>query len=161
MNIKVAGINGFGRFGLHFLKYWLDRSESSSFQIKFINDEILTLNDALTIINNDATVIFNKYKFSISDDKLIILQPNGIRYEIQYSVAKKTKISWLGKPDILFECSGRNTVSKDCKYFIKGKTKHIIISATSWDCDQTLIYGFNHKNYNKKKKIIIEKGMQL
>jgi hypothetical protein len=33
------GINGFGRFGLHLLKYWLDRSIESAFRIDYINDD--------------------------------------------------------------------------------------------------------------------------
>ena len=31
-----TGINGFGRFGLHLLKYWLDRSKESNFTIDYI-----------------------------------------------------------------------------------------------------------------------------
>ncbi len=33
---KIAGINGFGRFGLHLLKYWLDKADSSNFEIAYI-----------------------------------------------------------------------------------------------------------------------------
>ena len=29
----IVGINGFGRFGLHLLKYWLDRNLDSKFKI--------------------------------------------------------------------------------------------------------------------------------
>ena len=40
----TAGINGFGRFGLHLLKYWLDRADTTKFSVGFINDDTLTLN---------------------------------------------------------------------------------------------------------------------
>ena len=40
---SVVGINGFGRFGLHLLKYWLDRSSKSSFKIDYINDDYLDI----------------------------------------------------------------------------------------------------------------------
>ena len=36
---KNTGINGFGRVGLHLLKYWLDRNDESNFDIKYINDD--------------------------------------------------------------------------------------------------------------------------
>ena len=59
---KIAGINGFGRFGLHLLKYWLDRSEKSFFFIKYINDDFLTINQIIEILKKDKNVLFNKYK---------------------------------------------------------------------------------------------------
>ena len=34
MKTLSTGINGFGRFGLHLLKYWLDRSNESNFSIE-------------------------------------------------------------------------------------------------------------------------------
>ena len=34
-----AGINGFGRFGIHLLKYWLERESECNFSINYINDD--------------------------------------------------------------------------------------------------------------------------
>ena len=59
---KKAGINGFVRFGLHLIKYWLDRHEESDFTINYINDDTLTIDQAIEILYNDSIVIFNKYK---------------------------------------------------------------------------------------------------
>ena len=58
MNI---GINGFGRFGLHLLKYWLDRASDTSFNIKYINDDYLSIDEAYKIILQDSAVIFGRY----------------------------------------------------------------------------------------------------
>ena len=58
---KSAGINGFGRFGLHLLKYWLDRDNEANFTINYINDDTLTILQAYEIIIKDEFVIFNKY----------------------------------------------------------------------------------------------------
>ena len=63
-----AGINGFGRFGLHLLKYWLDRSDLSSFNILYINDDYLDINKVYDLILNDKYVKFNKYKIQTSDN---------------------------------------------------------------------------------------------
>jgi len=139
----TTGINGFGRIGLHLLKYWLDRAQTANFEITYINDEVLTLQDAFKIIATDRAVIFNKYKLFISGDTLNILEPNGKHHVIQYTNAQKLDIPWLGKPDIMLECSGRHTEKKDCDDYIKDNTKLVVISATSWDAEKTLIYGFN------------------
>ena len=58
----ITGINGFGRFGIHLLKYWLDRSNEAEFTINYINDDHLSIQEIFQIINNDDAVVFNKYK---------------------------------------------------------------------------------------------------
>ena len=151
---KNTGINGFGRFGLHLLKYWLDRNNEANFDIKFINDDYLTIDQIVEMIGKDDSVIFNKYKIKKVDNKIRILDPNGTVHEIVYSNEKKNEIPWVGKPDIFFECSGKNTIRKDCLDFLSGKTELVLISATSWDADQTLVYGYNHESFDENNKII-------
>ena len=150
----VAGINGFGRFGLHLLKYWLDRNKETNFVIQYINDDTLSLPDAYQIIGNDKYVHLNKYKVQAKDDALIILEPNGARHVIGYTNNNQFKIPWLGKPEIILECSGKNLVAKDCQFYLTDNVKRVVISATSWDADKTLIFGFNHKNLDESAKII-------
>ena len=150
----VTGINGFGRVGLHLLKYWLDRTESSNFKIDFINDDFLPIHQSLRIINFDKYVKFTPYQISLEDEKLVIQKPGGQKYKILYTNSEKTKIPWLGKPKIIFECSGKNANKDDCQEYLIGDTNLVMISATSWDCDKTLLYGFNHKDFNNKLKII-------
>ena len=58
----IVGINGFGRFGLHLLKYWLDRNSDSNFILKYINDDFLSLDQTIEILKSDKAVIFNKFK---------------------------------------------------------------------------------------------------
>ncbi len=150
----IAGINGFGRFGLHLLKYWLDRSHQAHFSIRYINDDTLTAQDAYSIITTDKAVHFNKYTVELFDGTFIFKRPDGAVMRIEFTHARKDAVSWLGKPHFFFECSGKNSVVKDCKIFLRNNTKHVIISCTSWDADKTLIYGFNHKEFNSKFKII-------
>jgi glyceraldehyde 3-phosphate dehydrogenase len=150
---KIAGINGFGRFGLHLLKYWLDRKETADFGISFINDDTLSIKDAFNIIISDPYVVFNKYKISILGDNLVFLSANGIKSTIQYTNEQKFEIPWIGKPYIFLECSGKNTVAKDCEAYLKGNTSFVVISATSWDAE-TFIFGFNHRAHTKEHQIV-------
>ena len=151
---KIAGINGFGRFGLHLLKYWLDRASSSNFNIGYINDDTITIDQALDTLNNDNKVFFTKYRIKKLGDHIRILEPDGSFYEIEFTNSQKDKIHWIGEPDYFFECSGKNTMKKDCLQFIKEKTKLVLISATSWDADGTYVYGFNHQDLSNEDKII-------
>jgi len=66
----ITGINGFGRFGLHLLKYWLDRSHSAHFKICYINDDFLSLKEIYEIIKNDKYVIFDKYTIRITESQV-------------------------------------------------------------------------------------------
>ena len=149
-----AGINGFGRFGLHLLKYWLDRSDQSHFNILYINDDCLDINKAYELIVNDKYVIFNKYKIQVSNDYLMILEPNGTKHKILFTNYKQKSIPWIGKPDIFFECSGKCTEANNCSAFLMKNTKTVLISATSWDAEKTLVYGYNHEEYNPALNVI-------
>ena len=152
MKLK-AGMNGFGRFGLHLLKYWIERNEKTAFKIAYINDDFLTINDAVKIIVNDKSVSFNKYKIKVVGDFLVILEPNGNKHEIYYTNINQKSIPWIGKPDIFFECSGKYTIAKENKTLLKDKTQTVLISATSWDAEKTIVYGFNHEEYHSNIKI--------
>jgi glyceraldehyde 3-phosphate dehydrogenase len=99
-------------------------------------------------------VVFNKYKIQVANDSFIILEPNGNKHIIEYTNHKQRSIPWIGRPNIVFECSGKFTIAKNCDIYIYENTKLVIISATSWDVQKTLIYGFNHEEYNKDLNII-------
>ena len=154
MEKKICGINGFGRFSLHLLRYWLYNIGKSGFNISFINDDYLSINDIYKIIKNDRYVKFNNFQIKKKKNSLVFLKNRKKLVNIQITKNNHKKISWVGVPDIFLECSGKNTKKKDCKKFLLGKTKLVMISATSYDCDQTLIYGFNQEKYKKESKVI-------
>ena len=60
MKLNNAGVSGFGRFGLHLLKYLLDRLNQSNFSISYINDEVIDIKQALEIIVTDKFLDFSK-----------------------------------------------------------------------------------------------------
>jgi glyceraldehyde 3-phosphate dehydrogenase len=149
-----VGLNGFGRFGLHLLKYWLDRNEETPWAIKWINDDSLSLSRAYELIASDPYVIFNKYKVYTDEDGFTFLQPNGQKHVIEFTNSGKDRIPWLGKPDLFFECSGKNTIAERCDDFLVGRTRQVLISATSWDADATLVYGFNQDEWRPDLRTI-------
>lgn len=150
---KTAGMNGFGRFGLHLLKYWLERKDTATIDIQFINDDFLPAKAAFDIIKNDPYVAFPKHTVELLENKLVFLAHDGSKTVIKYTNEPKDIISWVGKPDMFLECSGKNTSEKDCQKYVTGNTKLTIISATSFDA-KNLIYGFNHLDFNEATKVI-------
>jgi len=155
MKLLSAGINGFGRFGIHLLKYWLDRCNEANFTIDFINDDYLSREEIYELILNDEYVIFNKFKIQLtSDNNLNIIKPSGEKFDIKLTSSDAESMDWLGKPDLFFECSGKRTISERNKCLIKGNTKIVIVSATSWDIPKTLVYGFNHDEFSISDSLI-------
>jgi len=150
----VTGVNGFGRFGLHLLKYWLDRSQEANFLIAYINDDYLTIEQAFEILKSDRAVCFDEYRISLVDNHFVFTTNEGREYKIEYTHSSKNDIPWIGLPEIVLECSGKSTQVKDCQDYLTGHTKLVVISATSWDADKTLIYGFNEKEFSKELKVI-------
>ena len=153
-----AGINGFGRFGLHLLKKWLDDFKKSTVEIKYINDEKLNTNKIFNLIKNDYKLSFQKYKFKKINKKTLSFEVNRKIFFINITKSQTEKIPWIGKPNLFFECSGRNLSKKKYLKVVKNNTKLVIISATSWDCDKTLIASCNDNEFNFKKHKVISYG---
>jgi len=149
-----TGINGFGRFGQHFLKYWLENKENANFSIDYINDNFLTIQQVQDILKRD-TYLASFYSPLISiEDNYLKFQTNSGETKILFTTSDDKAISWVGKPTILLECSGKNTNAENCKKFLKESTNLVLISATSQNAAQTLIYGFNHEALNAESQTI-------
>jgi glyceraldehyde 3-phosphate dehydrogenase len=149
-----TGINGFGRFGLHLLKYWLDRRESARFSIDYINDDFLSPHAAHHIILTDHFVrITEDHRVTLEGEKLTFVNREGQKSQIHFTNREKEQIPWRGKPDILLECSGKYSRAALNREYLEGATQKIIISATVSDADQTLIMGFNHEDYTPTAQI--------
>lgn len=149
-----TGINGFGRFGLHLLKYFLDHRETAKFEVCYINDDFLTIDQAFDIINTDRYVDFKKYRVQKSENHLSFAHSDGLDLKIKYSTSTKNNIKWIGSVDLFLECSGKYSNREEATAFLVGNTKHVLISQTSWDCDKTLVYGLNHEEFNPEHKLI-------
>lgn len=149
----LAGINGFGRFGQHLLKYWLEQPEL--FSIRYINDSVLTLQETVHILSNDRYLsTFYRPRLRIEGSMLMVEDTRGQTHAIEYTTQTGNRIGWLGKPELFFECSGKYTQGNDVRDFLKGNTKKVIISATAQTSDKVLVYGFNEHEYSSEDNVI-------
>jgi glyceraldehyde 3-phosphate dehydrogenase len=154
MNMKTStGINGFGRFGMHLLKYWIERHSEATFSIDFINSTSISSNKLLEIIRNDPHLAQLNQYILLKNNTLIVSLPSGKTHNIEYSQKAQNQIPWLGKPVVYLECSGKNTDADQARTFLVGNTKYVLISASSPKSDKTLIYGYNHQNFTDIDKI--------
>ena len=81
MSKIICGMNGFGRFGLHMLNYYLELMDKSNFQLKYINDDVLDINKALDIIVHDPYVkIYNNFNVKIRDNFLVFNDEHEVEY---------------------------------------------------------------------------------
>ena len=151
MSKIVCGMNGFGRFGLHLLNYYLENMDESGFELKYINDEVLDINQALDIIVHDPYVqIYNNFSVKIIEDCLVF----NDTHKIQYTNNLTDQIPWMGSPEIFLECTGKYTDAELARQFKIGNTKKVLISATSLNADKTLVYGYNHLDYDSSDDVI-------
>jgi glyceraldehyde 3-phosphate dehydrogenase len=158
--MTTAGINGFGRFALNLLWSWF-RDVQSPYRIAYINDETLTPAEILRILKTDSLVQgFQKCKVVLQPGNTLLIQdPSGRTVHIVLSNSPAEQVSWLGTPDLLLECSGKRSASAElCQPFLVGKTKTVIVSATCYDADATLVVGFNHESYDPKAHRVVSYG---
>src|SRR3989338_5961527 len=137
---RDAGMNGFGRFGLNFLKSWIDDPEAP-YAIRFLNDEKLTAPKILDIIQKDPLVGFRSYAVSLDGDILRVSRPEGRSAHIPITTVRADQEPWLGLPRLFFECRGALEEAERCKPFLTGNTKVVITSPTSFDADATILAG--------------------
>ena len=148
MAIRVA-INGFGRIGRQILSAGIrDR------KLKFVatND----LSDAKTLahlLKNDTTHGKFPGKVEVKGDFLVI---NGQKIHV-FAEKDPIKLPWKDlKIHVVAECTGRFTHKEDCKKHIIAGAKKVLLSAPAKDkVDFMVIYGINHRDYNKRTHQII------
>jgi glyceraldehyde 3-phosphate dehydrogenase len=146
-----ASLNGFGRFGLHLLNYYLDRYQDCSFAMNSINDETLSVNQMISIIQKDRYVrILENWDMSF-DSNSIVFQRESHSIELEICNLP-LELYIANKSGILLECSGKYT---NVLYLPKTELlQRVYISATSLSADKTLIVGLNETDYSMSDKFI-------
>ncbi|MBS0345481.1 MAG: hypothetical protein JSR69_03395 [Proteobacteria bacterium] len=150
--ISVA-LNGLGRFGQHLIHAWLAAGECE-FSIDYACDEYLSAEAVCTLLREHDRLDFSSAAPTVEAGCLCLTRADGVRLCIAFHHGSAIHAPWLGEPGLWLECSGRYSIAADCQPFLKGKTGHVLISATSWDADQTLVMGFNQGDLHSKSRVI-------
>lgn len=153
-----VGLNGFGRFGQHFLKYWLERDNILPFVVTSINDDFLSVEHAGQLLQDDEVLQFSQFHLETRKNTFRVRGSSGVLYTIPYTLAPYNDIPWLGEPSVFLECSGKYTDADGCRTLLRKNTHIVLISASSPNPDATLVYGFNHHNFDPKKHAVVSYG---
>lgn len=137
-----AGLNGIGRFGLHLLRAWLDRPDGP-LRIVAINDAHYSLEAAVALLRGDAKVSFADCAVDAEAGQLVLRRAGRAPLRLDYSHGPAGRAPWLGRPRWWLECSGAHPTARECRAFLAGATRRVLIAATCWDAEQTLVYGYN------------------
>jgi glyceraldehyde 3-phosphate dehydrogenase len=146
-----AIMNGFGRFGLHFLAYYLERAKDSRFSLLRINDESLSLENMLEMIKNDHYVkITDTWNVEV-EGPLITFKNEFETHQIEFQNLSLYEFA-ASHHGILLECSGKYTNTENFPdLFLLERT---FISATSLNADSTILVGFNEDSFSENQKFI-------
>lgn len=155
---SVAGINGFGRFGLGLFRSWFF-DPNCSYEISFINDDAPSISDILRILQTDPIITeFHSLPMVRRGNILEIRSGSGNVKEILITKGPIAQASWLGSPDLIFECSGITRSRNNCRDLLISKTQNILVGSTTEIADSTLVMGYNHADYRKSHDKIISFG---
>ncbi len=154
--VIIVGMNGFGRFGMHLLRYWMINYARTNFSIDYINDEHLSLEKIADIIASDPYLDL-KDSVRVKNSSLLVKVANRT-HTIAYTNLPITEVSWLGKPIIFLECSGKHADIKNWEFVVHHSTKHVVISASSEQATKTLVYGYNHTEELDKRDVVLSYG---
>lgn len=155
---QIAGLNGFGRFGLTLLWWWF-RDSNAPYSIAFINDETLNAQKIYEIITTDLVVTgFRKHSVFLQGNRLLLQTTTGKQQEILVPTGEPECAGWIGQPDLFFECSGKRQNASMCRPFLVGNTSTVIISAIVPDADGTFLAGFNEKEFRPNVHRVISSG---
>lgn len=148
-------LNGFGRFGLHLFIYYINNISKSEFYISEIYDENLSHKQIIdSILNDKYCFLDSNLTLQVQENKIEILKKSTKLTE----VILKAKTQLLDEQDLnckfIFECSGHNTDADKFRKLQHFKEKKVLVSATSYNADRTLVFGYNQSDYLPKDKVI-------
>ena len=145
-NINIA-INGLGRIGKLLLRELIDRDMNVSL-VNEVNGDA-TINSEL--IEHDS--VHGKWKRNITANKsTITIDKKNIIFSNEPDLEKIN----LKNIDLMIDCTGKNNNYKSLVKYLSNGAKKILVSAPIKDKNiLNLVYGVNHKLYDKNKHSIV------
>ena len=139
------GINGFGRIGRSILRAFYERGyKKNGLEVIAINSRSNTRQQS-HLLRYDS--VHGMFHHDVSYTEFLI-KVDGDVINV-FNNHSPEDIAW--DVDVVFECSGIfNSKEKATKH----RGNSIIVSAPVSDADQTIIYGVNHRDLDKRNRII-------
>lgn len=141
-----VGINGFGRIGR-----LLFRAGFPHLEVAGINN-LGDAHQAAHLLKYDST--HGRAPFDVSfDDKNLIVEGRKIPLS---SAKNPAEIPWKDwGVDLVLECTGAFKSKADFAKHLSAGAKKVLVSAPASEADVTLVFGVNHKQYNREKHHIV------
>lgn len=149
----TAVLHGLGRFGLHWLRAWLDRADSGV-RLLAIQDSHHGLDSALRLLREDAKPSFADWSIRAEAGCLCFHKPGRNALQVAYWHGPAQQSPWLGQADWWLECSGAFASGAASRPFLRGRTRRVIVSATCPGADQTLVFGHNDRDFDPAAGIL-------
>ncbi len=153
------GMLGAGSFGQLVLLY--NYNDHAPLTIERLHDERLGAKDIARILNStpEYAPLLGGVGTSVrAEGERLIFASRGADYPITCTTGS-TMPPWLGQVEVLLECSGVRSKGADlCPSLTVGNTRLVVVSATCMDADVTLLYGFNHSEFDQKRHQTVSYG---
>lgn len=148
----VAALHGLGRFGQHLLHAWLQAP--AGVVLGYAADEVLTGEAVCRLLREHDRLDFSATDPGFESGCLCLTRADGERVRLAFHHGPILEAPWLWQPDLWLECSGRYAAASACRRFAQGCTQQVLVAATSWDADQTLVMGYNHRAWQAISQVI-------
>lgn len=145
-NINIA-INGLGRIGKLLLRELMDRDMNVSLVNEVKGDAAINSK----LIEHDS--VHGNWKRNIGVNKNIITID---KKNINFSNESNIETMNLKNIDLIIDCTGKNNNYKSLIKYLSSGAKKVLVSAPVKDKNiLNLVYGVNHKLYDKNKHFIV------
>jgi glyceraldehyde 3-phosphate dehydrogenase len=151
VTVNIA-INGFGRIGRCFLRAAMADKEFSTYATVIAINDLTDPKTMAHLFKYDST--FGKYEGEVeATENGIVIDGHNLRV---CSEKDPLKLPWkVLNIDIVIECTGKFTDSKEAVKHLTAGAKKVIISAPATNPDATVLIGINDGIYDNRKHNVI------
>lgn len=150
--LQCAVLHGAGRFAQHLLDAWLRHAPHLT--LGYWCDEVLDVHGVCHLLQTHDRLDFAAAQPAVEDGSIALTRIDGQRHHLPFFHGPATQLPWRGKADVWLECSGRYPTAEQCRAFLHGKTQRVLVSATCWDADQTLVMGYNAADWRSDAQVL-------
>jgi len=153
--LQRAVLHGAGRFAQH-VYAWLHQEQNHAPHLTLSHwcDEVLDADAVCRLLHTHDRLDFAAAQPAVEEGAIALTRADGQRCRIPFFHGPATAAPWLGEADVWLECSGRYPTAMQCRGFLTGRIARVLVSATCWDADQTLVMGYNEKDWQRDAQVL-------